>query len=31
MSWFGRRYGVAANRVHAIDLVNPDGEPVRAW
>jgi FAD/FMN-containing dehydrogenase len=27
LSWFGRRYGFACNRVHAIELVTADGEP----
>ena len=29
MSWFGRKYGLAANRVRAIDLVDPDGRHVQ--
>jgi FAD binding domain-containing protein/berberine-like enzyme len=29
LSWFGRRYGLACNRVRAIDLVTADGEPRR--
>jgi len=27
LSWFGRRYGFACNRVRAIELVTADGEP----
>lgn len=27
LSWFGRRYGFACNRVRAIELVSADGEP----
>jgi FAD/FMN-containing dehydrogenase len=30
VSWLGRRYGLAANSVTAIELVNADGELVRA-
>lgn len=30
ISWLGRRFGVAANHVTAIELVNADGELVRA-
>ncbi|HEY9377827.1 MAG TPA: FAD-binding oxidoreductase, partial [Jiangellaceae bacterium] len=29
MSWFGRKYGMAANRVRAVELVNPEGELMR--
>jgi hypothetical protein len=29
MSWFGRKYGLAANNVRAVELVDPDGEHVR--
>lgn len=29
LSWFGRKYGQAANHVHAVELVTADGEPVR--
>jgi hypothetical protein len=29
LSWFGRRYGLAANHVRALDVVRPDGEPAR--
>ena len=28
LSWFGRKYGLAANHVRAIELVDPDGEHV---
>ena len=30
ISWLGRRYGLAANSVTAVELVNADGELVRA-
>jgi FAD/FMN-containing dehydrogenase len=30
LSWFGRKYGLAANNVHAIELVTADGRLVRA-
>ena len=30
ISWLGRRYGLAANNVVAVELVNADGELVRA-
>jgi FAD binding domain len=30
LSWFGRKYGLAANSVHAIELVTADGRFVRA-
>jgi FAD/FMN-containing dehydrogenase len=30
LSWFGRKYGLAANNVHAIELVTADGRIVRA-
>jgi FAD/FMN-containing dehydrogenase len=30
MSWFARRYGFAANNVHAVELVTASGEVVRA-
>jgi FAD/FMN-containing dehydrogenase len=30
ISWFARRYGLAANSVTAVELVNADGELVRA-
>jgi FAD binding domain/Berberine and berberine like len=30
ISWLGRRYGLAANNVVAVELVNADGEHVRA-
>ena len=30
VSWLARRYGLAANGVTAIELVNAEGEPVRA-
>jgi FAD/FMN-containing dehydrogenase len=30
LSWFGRKYGLAASNVHAIELVTPDGRLVRA-
>jgi FAD/FMN-containing dehydrogenase len=26
LSWFGRKYGLAANHVRAVELVDPDGE-----
>jgi FAD binding domain/Berberine and berberine like len=29
-SWFGRKYGLAANSVHAVELVTADGRFVRA-
>ncbi|HEX6336373.1 MAG TPA: FAD-binding oxidoreductase [Jiangellaceae bacterium] len=29
MSWFGRKYGLAANHVRAVELVDPDGEHIR--
>ncbi|HMD55951.1 MAG TPA: FAD-binding oxidoreductase [Solirubrobacteraceae bacterium] len=29
LSWFGRKYGLAASNVHAIELVTPDGRLVR--
>lgn len=30
LSWLGRRYGLAANSVHAVELVTAEGEIVRA-
>ena len=30
LSWFGRKYGLAASNVRAIELVTPDGRLVRA-
>src|SRR5436853_232063 len=30
ISWLARRYGLSANSVHAIELVNADGEQIRA-
>ncbi len=30
LSWLGRKYGLAANHVEAIELVTPDGRFVRA-
>jgi FAD/FMN-containing dehydrogenase len=30
LSWFGRKYGLAASHVHAIELVTADGRLVRA-
>jgi FAD/FMN-containing dehydrogenase len=30
LSWFGRKYGLAASNVHAIELVTADGRLVRA-
>jgi FAD binding domain/Berberine and berberine like len=30
LSWFGRKYGLAASNVHAIELVTADGQFVRA-
>jgi hypothetical protein len=30
LSWFGRKYGLAASTVHAIELVTADGQLVRA-
>jgi FAD/FMN-containing dehydrogenase len=30
VSWLSRRYGLAANSVTAIELINAEGEPVRA-
>jgi FAD/FMN-containing dehydrogenase len=29
ISWFGRRYGLAAHQIRAVDLVDPDGRQVR--
>ena len=29
LSWFGRKYGLASNRVRAVELVTPDGERAR--
>jgi FAD/FMN-containing dehydrogenase len=28
LSWFGRRYGLAAHQIRAVDLVDPDGRQV---
>jgi len=29
ISWLGRRYGLAANSVTALELIDPEGEPMR--
>src|SRR5262249_61275782 len=30
VSWLGRRYGLASNSVTAVEVVNAEGDPIRA-